>query len=247
MPTCPDGHDSSADDYCSTCGLAIAGAASSPTIAAPTSTPSPATGGARLACPNCAETHGRDDVFCENCGYDFVTGSLPLVEPAITLTPSATSSPASTSTTSAAPAEPSAGAATVLAEITLTVDADHHERMDTDRVLALPDPMPAPRAIPVVSPSVLVGRPSPSRGIHPDIDLSDDPAASSRHARFDRADDGTWTITDLGSTNGTYLGDDDTELGADVTTPLPPGTAVYVGAWTKLVLVPLSDDPDAAA
>jgi hypothetical protein len=28
-------------------------------------------------CENCNTAYGPDDMFCENCGYDFVTGSLP--------------------------------------------------------------------------------------------------------------------------------------------------------------------------
>jgi pSer/pThr/pTyr-binding forkhead associated (FHA) protein len=34
----------------------------------------------------------------------------------------------------------------------------------------------------------------------------DDDYASGRHARFYQADDGTWMVEDLRSTNGTYLG-----------------------------------------
>ncbi|MGB5757974.1 MAG: hypothetical protein WBM50_13740, partial [Acidimicrobiales bacterium] len=29
-------------------------------------------------CQNCDAPFGPDDMFCENCGYDFITGSLPV-------------------------------------------------------------------------------------------------------------------------------------------------------------------------
>jgi pSer/pThr/pTyr-binding forkhead associated (FHA) protein len=90
------------------------------------------------------------------------------------------------------------------------------------------------------TPVTTIGRAKASRGVHPDIDLAsdalEDPAASSRHAVIERKPDGTWWITDLGSTNGTYLGDTDTQLAADTPTAWTPGTPVLVGAWTKLEL-----------
>ena len=41
------------------------------------------------ACANCGEPHGPDDVFCEACGFDFLTGSLPTPEAAPTSNASA--------------------------------------------------------------------------------------------------------------------------------------------------------------
>ena len=34
-------------------------------------------GEAKTTCPNCDVAHSAGDVFCENCGYDFLTGTLP--------------------------------------------------------------------------------------------------------------------------------------------------------------------------
>lgn len=59
MPTCAEGHDSVAEDYCDVCGAPI-GPSSAPSVPAP-----PA--GAK-ACPACgAPVVGR---FCESCGHD---------------------------------------------------------------------------------------------------------------------------------------------------------------------------------
>ena len=49
-----------------------------------------------------------------------------------------------------------------------------------------------------------------------------------------------WTITDLDSTNGTYLGDTFEQLEANTATPIDAGTAIYVGAWTRIELTPLT-------
>ncbi len=83
-----------------------------------------------------------------------------------------------------------------------------------------------------------VGRTSQSRAIHPDLDiaqLSGDPAVSSRHAVIRVLEDGTVSVTDVGSTNGTFIGEVDSKaiaVGEAVT--VADATPVYVGAWTRL-------------
>ena len=79
--TCPDGHLSSSTDYCDVCGLAIessvdvdpgAGEAAGDPPAAPAS----------QECPNCSAQNPPDALFCEACGYDYTTGTMPRpVEP----------------------------------------------------------------------------------------------------------------------------------------------------------------------
>lgn len=169
-------------------------------------------------CSNCGEPHDDSDVFCENCGLDFLTGSLP-----------APPEPGPATATDAS----GAAAAQVLR---VSCDRAFHERMDTDDVLDYPDPEPDPFSVTILGDTMLVGRQRPSQGIFPDIDLVDDPAASTRHALLRRGVDGTWTVTDLGSTNGTYLGDSAEAIVADTPTRIPPGVPVYVGAWTRLDL-----------
>ncbi|MFN3218596.1 MAG: FHA domain-containing protein [Acidimicrobiales bacterium] len=232
---CPDGHDSTETDYCSVCGLAIAGSGAAPTpvVASPApaaAPPAAAPGGAfagGATCANCGEPHGPDDVFCENCGFDFASETLPEPEQAVTSIAGG-----------AAPAGGPVGE--VLGTVTISTDAAHHARMDSEGVLSFPDPARATVVLEIRTPVTTIGRAKASRGIHPDIDLAsdvlEDPAASSRHAVIERKPDGTWWITDLGSTNGTYLGDTDTQLAPDTPTAWTPGTPVLVGAWTKLEL-----------
>lgn len=87
---------------------------------------------------------------------------------------------------------------------------------------------------------VLVGRPSGSRGVSPDVDAGSDSAVSRRHAQL-TSDGQRWWVEDLGSSNGTFVG----AVGEPLpTVPLTPGQRVevdrddriYVGAWTRLVI-----------
>lgn len=82
---------------------------------------------------------------------------------------------------------------------------------------------------------VEVGRRSASRGIEPDVDVSEDPGVSHRHLRLVRNAEG-WSVVDDGSTNGTRMGDDPNPIPPGVATPLAPGTPVRIGAWTRLDL-----------
>lgn len=69
MVLCPVGHQSSTSDYCSICGTPMAG----PHQPAP---PEPNRSAAQT-CPVCQSVADADAFFCESCGYDFLTGSLP--------------------------------------------------------------------------------------------------------------------------------------------------------------------------
>ncbi|MCC2307867.1 FHA domain-containing protein FhaB/FipA [Cellulomonas chengniuliangii] len=72
--------------------------------------------------------------------------------------------------------------------------------------------------LPLGTSAVLIGR-APSCTL-----VLDDDYSSSRHARiFPQADQ--WWVEDLGSTNGTFLGDQR----VDQPTPVPPGMQVRVG------------------
>ena len=97
-----------------------------------------------------------------------------------------------------------------------------------------------PVVVPLKTTSILVGRTSRSRNIHPDIDLTTDNGISRRHCQF-TTDGSRWWVEDLGSSNGTYVGG---PLGALPTTPLSPGEKreiatderVYLGAWSRIVI-----------
>ncbi|MEO5980784.1 MAG: FHA domain-containing protein [Pedococcus sp.] len=248
--TCPNGHASTSSDYCDTCGVPIAvGApaqspvAPAPTPAAPAATPdanasgsgageSPASSDpAPQACPNCGSPHDEAALFCEACGYDFTTGTMPRPPD-----PSTAAGPDAETTGGQAPV-PLAPALAVEWVTEVWVDPDWYQAQESD------DPCPSPGLPAVVelsAKSVLIGRPSTSRNIHPEIDCTGDPGVSRRQAQL-TTDGQRWWVEDLQSSNGTYVGPASGPLPTD---PVPPGQRrefseddrIYVWAWTRLVV-----------
>lgn len=233
--TCPKGHESEWPDWCSVCGERLEGAGAATPAATTTNempTPDPVAGAPTAAgptCSNCGVSAHPDDVFCESCGYDFASGTLPVAVESL---------PPSSPAPDAGAAPPDPGDRTSLI-VTVSIDAAFFAATTADVELTLPDPPPDPAPITLAGSRNLVGRHSASRGILPEIDieaLTSDPGVSSRHLMLERAGADAWTLTDLGSTNGTYLS---AEAAAD---PITPGTALpvadamslWLGAWTRL-------------
>lgn len=202
-------------------------------------------------CENCGTPCGPDDMFCESCGYDFITGSLPdgsaesappageAVEaeaPAAGILPAAPSvlDPVSGSTPAEAVAAPKV-------RLAVAVDREYFDHVVNEGEIDFPDPVPADTELELVGLELHIGRTSESRAIHPDIDVAEltgDQAVSSRHAVLQAAPDGGCTITDVGSTNGTFLDAIDSEaIAQGVAVEVKPGTAIYLGAWTRLTIL----------
>lgn len=237
--TCPNGHTSTATDYCDTCGMPIGSGSEAEAEAAPDPAPAPdAPAPATQACPNCSDENAADALFCESCGYDFTTGSMP--RPA-----AATAAPSGSMLDLSTP-PPAASTAPVDWVVERWVDPDWYAVQQSD------DPCPSP-GLPVVVPltatSVLVGRPSKSRGIRPDIDCDGDTGVSRRQAQL-TTDGQRWWVEDLQSSNGTYVGPASGPLPTD---PVPPGQRrelgdddrIYIGAWTRLVIRRATPDEQA--
>ncbi|MBC8142027.1 MAG: FHA domain-containing protein, partial [Armatimonadetes bacterium] len=116
-------------------------------------------------------------------------------------------------------------------EAVVTVDPSLYADPDP----ANPLPVDAPeRVFPLDFPENLIGRRSERRAIYPEIDLSGDSGVSSRHALLYREADGSLTVLDVGSTNGTQVGG--VEIAPGVRVPLTPGDSITVGCWTRLTL-----------
>lgn len=255
-------------------------------------------------CPNCGSLELPDALFCEHCGYDFVTGQLPrpLDPPAGMPVPAPPTSPAVPPVSPPAdppvvpapddagqddPGDPAAAPAPALSPpepaplpapqpdpqplpdpvgdpvavlqpppsapgpvvlppaartpdgvewvVEVWVDPDWHAAQDVN------DPCPSagmPAVVPLRQRSVLVGRTSTSRNIHPDVDITGDTGVSRRHAQL-TSDGMRWWIEDLGSANGTYVGGAGQPLPADPIVnrvELLDDGRVYLGAWTRLVV-----------
>jgi hypothetical protein len=117
------------------------------------------------------------------------------------------------------------------------VDPDWYAEQHGDE----PCPSPGlPLVVPLKSQSLLIGRLSRSRNIHPEIECSADIGVSRRQAQL-TTDGQRWWIEDLQSANGTYVGAASEALPTD---SLPPGQRrelaqddhIYVGAWTCIVV-----------
>ncbi|SDD34773.1 FHA domain-containing protein [Glycomyces harbinensis] len=96
-----------------------------------------------------------------------------------------------------------------------------------------------PRRFPLDKPDLSIGRYSAKRGITPDIDLSGDvadPGVSAQHAKLFAKPDGSWSIMDVGSSNGTFLNGSDEPLAPNVEFPVGDGTYINIGAWTRLTI-----------
>jgi hypothetical protein len=245
MPICREGHNSATDDYCDECGAPIVTTERSGGVSS----------GAAETCPVCGTP--RTGRFCEEDGYDFVLRppvaapaepvSKPSVEPAAEPAPGPAAEPSAgpaaiAELTPPVRAEPPAPAARGWVAV-VTADRDYF-----DAVIARNGPdaasitFPAvypPRRIRLTEDQVLIGRHSASRGLQPHIDLTgppEDPGVSHLHAVLQAAPDGSWSIVDPGSTNGTTINDDDRPIDVGVTVPLRPGDRIHVGAWTTITL-----------
>ena len=92
-------------------------------------------------------------------------------------------------------------------------------------------------ALPVPQPVVTVGR-APSCEV-----VVDDDSVSDRHARL-AYEQGGWTVTDLGSTNGTAV--EGERLAPNASAPLPYGAALRLGGVHLRFTAVDAADPEAA-
>ncbi|MBB4909258.1 FHA domain-containing protein [Actinophytocola algeriensis] len=224
MATCPQGHSSADDEFCDVCGREIGGAAAAAAPDAPAAAEPdlPAAGATCKACGS--DLAGR---FCEACGHDSMAAAPAAVTPPAPAPP--------------VPADRLPEATTW----TATVTAD---RAYYDSVMAVDGPDAAGIAFPPYCPDrhfplagkqVGIGRQSRSRGIQPDIDLigpPEDPGVSHLHAVLLAQADGTWSIVDLDSANGTVVNDEKKPLPPNTPRPLGEDDRVYIGAWTRITL-----------
>jgi hypothetical protein len=208
--TCAKGHISTEPDYCSECGVKIAGVGE---LAAQLQGPY----GSGLKCPDCNAPHELDvGDFCEICGYNFISGKSGQLAIAIQPVPP-NNIPVSVPVT------------TTEWELIVAVDPSlrHPESPE-------PPTNQPPLTFSLKQPTTLIGRSNPARAIYPDIALDFDNAISQRHAVLEQQADGTFTLRDIGSSNGTQFQGE--ELKPMVEIPLQDGDEFTLGHWTKITI-----------
>jgi len=235
MPICPSGHTSSSADFCDVCGDLIPGA--------PRHTFEEEPSGGRAAqeetCPLCGTP--RSGRFCEVDAYDFETRAVRNVAISQMTAEMYPEPPSVLPEERSVPVPPERG------DVSWSV-AINADRAYYDSVIALGGPDAATIAFPPYCPErrialageqVRIGRRSRSRGIDPEIDLSEppeDPGVSHLHAVLLAQPDGTWALVDPGSMNGTTLNGGTKPLDVNVPVPVGDGDRIHVGAWTTITL-----------
>ncbi len=186
----------------------------------------------------CASGHeSADDDFCDVCGFAIgpmdVRGSAPATVPR----------PVVSAPQAPRPSTPG-GAAWTAAAWTAVVSAD---RAYYDSVQATSGPGAGGISFPVHCPQrrfrlagaeVRVGRLSADSGIDPEIDLTGppaDPGVSRLHAVLLQGQNGSWSVVDPGSANGTLV--NGAEIARDQIVPLHDGDRIHLGAWTELRII----------
>ncbi len=93
------------------------------------------------------------------------------------------------------------------------------------------------RRFPLSGTKVRIGRRSVSRGINPEIDLTGpptDPGVSRLHAELIARPDGSWSVVDSGSPNGTLVNGSEIKPGEPLL--LRDGDRIHLGAWTMITI-----------
>ncbi|GAA3213396.1 FHA domain-containing protein [Nonomuraea helvata] len=205
MATCPQGHASGDDEYCDVCGAQMAGAP------APQPQAQAAAPGAE-SCPVCQTP--RAGQFCEVCGHDYTGGSAPVSVPV-------------------------GGGAHW--EAVTAADRTYYEKVIAEggpdaTAMAFPPYCPE-RSFALVGEQVRVGRRSRARNVAPEIDLTgppEDPGVSHLHAVLLAQPDGSWTLVDPGSSNGTQVNGKPVKVNVPVR--IGPGDKIHLGAWTVITI-----------
>jgi len=206
-------------------------------------------------CPNCAVANLADALFCEACGYDFTTGTMPRSATSTSMLDLGAAPAGTPIPNSGASSVPNSGATSVPGSVTSSVPDSFAPPVEVEWVAEVwvdPDwyadqesdePCPSP-GLPVVVPlrtqSLMIGRRSKSRNINPEIECASDVGVSRRQAQL-TTDGQRWWVEDLQSSNGTYVGP---ASGPLPTEALPPGQRrelaeddrIYLGAWTRVVV-----------
>lgn len=246
---CPKGHQSSDSDYCSECG-ALIGQPKISKVESLQAFNSSNTAGSKEKCPDCGTPRTQGARFCEVCRHDFQENKTGDTEAIVAsqqaLKPSESSEQTHAqidnteeplaSETAKASESPKAAVEQVITiveklSVVITVDKDKASSSEIETSIK---PDNVDRVFPLDLEENLLGRRSTSKGIYPEIVIND-PGVSHRHLMFIKQPEGSFSVLELGSANGTEL--NGTVLEPGINTPVKAGDELNIGIWTKLKLV----------
>ncbi|WP_063845165.1 FHA domain-containing protein [Frankia sp. AvcI1] len=192
----------------------------------------------RETCPLCGCPRRGVQTHCRACDHNFATGTGPLPANAVPLR--VAPSPTGSSPTGSTRAETPGGVAGRWSA-RISVDRAFFARGDGTDAPAFPE-RSRPMTVELTAARTVVGRRSRSQRTPPGIDLSGDPGdpgVSRSHAVLELLADGSLRVSDLGSSNGTWVGPDPAHLvrltpGSAVA--LDDGDRVYLGSWTRITV-----------
>ena len=153
-------------------------------------------------------------VFCEICGYNFVTGARGEL-PGIAVPP-------------AAEPEDAAPVAATAWEVEVAVDPALREPGSPEVPVGI-----GPFTFRLEAAASLIGRKSEARAIFPEIAVSWDDAVSHRHALL-QMDGAGLMLRDIGSANGTRL--NGVEVPRMTDQRLSDGDRIALGHWTSVTV-----------
>jgi serine/threonine protein kinase len=109
-----------------------------------------------------------------------------------------------------------------------------------EEIISFPEGTPE-RHFPLSGSELLIGRRSVSKGIHPEIDLTAPPGGpqtdtgvSRLHAKLVTGQDGSWSVIDLGTENGTLV--NGREIPSGTLIRLRDGDRINLGMWTVITI-----------
>jgi FHA domain len=248
---CPKGHISTEPDYCSDCGAKIqASPKVSTNVLEQVLSPVP-TSKNTITCPACSAPHDpTSGNFCEICGYNFNTGAHgevpPIPDKDVTGKDVTGTDVTGTDVTGTDVTGKDVTGKDVTGRDVTGTDVKFHVStvnyleitITVDAMLRSPESPEAPNQPPIIlrldKESNLIGRRSEARAINPEIALNFDSAVSHRHALINRQSDGTFTLRDIDSANGTVL--NGVELTPMVDSVIQDGDELTLGHWTRILV-----------
>ena len=209
--TCPNGHASTADDYCDQCGIRLGQPhARSPTVGGDAAPEGPRP--SLIPCAVCGEPVEAGERYCQNCGSEFAdSGERPA---------SADSHPSGSQW-----------------QLVAASDRSYFDRVEADNI-EFPAHF-VERTFRLTKERVAIGRASAGSPEEQAIDLSGAPTdngISRRHALLVRQPQGDWTVIDCRSTNGTFLNNATDPISSEEPVPVVDGDQFHLGAWTTVTL-----------